>query len=112
YFGMKKEIKKAIIIGSGIGGLGTACLLARRGYEVVVLEKNSQPGGRANIFSQAGFVFDMGPSWYMMPDIFEHFFSVMGEDIKDYLKLIRLSPSYRVFLEKENEIYDLYSDLE
>jgi len=109
---MKEEIKKAIIIGSGIGGLGTACLLARRGYEVVVLEKNSQPGGRANIFSQTDFVFDMGPSWYMMPDIFEHFFSVMDEDIKDYLKLVRLSPSYRVFLEKENEIYDLYSDLE
>lgn len=107
---MKKQ--KIVVIGSGVGGLGTACLLARRGYEVMVLEKNKNIGGRANIFSDQGFVFDMGPSWYMMPDIFEHFFNLMEEDINDYLKLSRLSPSYRVFLEKENKAYDLYSDLE
>jgi len=106
--------KNIIVIGSGIAGLASACLLARKGHQVTVLEKNHRPGGRANIFNENGFVFDMGPSWYMMPDIFEHFFSLMGEDINDHLELKRLDPSYRIFLEgqAEKKVFDLYSDLE
>ena len=104
--------KKVIIIGGGIGGLATACLLGKKGYAVTLLEKNPAVGGRASLYEADGFIFDMGPSWYMMPDIFEHFFELMGEDIKDYLTLKRLSPSYRVFLKSEKKHYDFYSDLE
>ncbi len=102
--------KKIIIIGGGIGGLGTASLFAKKGYEVFLFEKNEHFGGRANIFQEQGFTFDMGPSWYMMPDIFEEFFALLGEDINEYLSLERLSPSYRVFLEGGNQHYDFYSD--
>ena len=85
--------KEVIIIGTGIGGLSTACLLAKKGYKVTLLEKNAQVGGRARVYTEDGFVFDMGPSWYMMPDIFEHFFKLMGEDITQHLTLKRLTPS-------------------
>jgi phytoene desaturase len=106
------EQKNVLIIGSGIGGLATACLLGKKGYAVTLLEKNARIGGRANLYEEEGFVFDMGPSWYMMPGIFEHFFELMGEDITQHLKLKRLSPSYRIFLKSEKRHYDFYSDLE
>ncbi|MDQ3159112.1 MAG: phytoene desaturase family protein [bacterium] len=102
--------KSAIVIGSGFGGLGSACLLAKAGYDVTVLEKNEQLGGRAGVFSAKGFRFDMGPSWYLMPDVFENFFSLIGEDVNKHLKLKRLSPSYRIFFENGEKI-DIYSDL-
>ncbi len=105
-------MKKAIIIGSGFGGLGTACLLAKAGYEVAVLEKNEQPGGRASVYSENGYTFDMGPSWYLMPDIFAHFFQLMGERVEDYLNLQKLQPSYRIFFKDEHRVVDIYSDLE
>lgn len=108
---MKK--KKVVIIGAGIGGLGVACLLGKQGYEVVLIEKNKKLGGRANIFEEKGFLFDMGPSWYLMPDVFEHFFSLLEEKIEDHFELIKLSPSYRVFFpgDKEFPVLDMYSDL-
>lgn len=108
---MKKE--KIVIIGAGIGGLGTACLLGKQGYEVVLIEKNNKTGGRANIFEEKGFVFDMGPSWYLMPDVFEHFFQLLDEKIEDHFKLVKLSPSYRVFFPGDAEfpMLDMYSDL-
>jgi phytoene desaturase len=108
----KNKQKKVIVIGAGIGGIATACLLAKKGYSVTVLEKNSKPGGRATIFEEKGYMFDMGPSWYMMPDIFEHFFMLMEEKITDHFSLKRLSPSYRIFLKSERKHYDFYSDLE
>lgn len=104
--------KSAIVIGAGIGGLATACMLGKKGYAVTLVEKNADVGGRARVFNEQGFVFDLGPSWYMMPDIFEHFFKLMGEDIREHLTLKRLSPSYRVFLKSERKHYDFYSDLE
>jgi phytoene desaturase len=104
--------KEVVIIGAGIGGLATACMLGKKGYKVKIIEKNSQVGGRARIYTEDGFTFDVGPSWYMMPDIFEHFFKLMGEDITQYLQLERLSPSYRIFLKSEKKHYDFYSDLE
>lgn len=100
-----------VIIGSGIGGLATACLLGQRGDAVIVLERNEQPGGRLSVLKKEGFTFDMGPSWYLMPELFSHFFALLGERVEDYLKLVRLSPSYRIFFPGRNEPVDIFSDL-
>ncbi len=89
--------KKVIIIGSGFAGLSAACFMAKAGWEVQVLEKNSMPGGRARKMMIDGFTFDMGPSWYWMPDVFEHFFNQFGRKVSDYYTLERLDPSYRVY---------------
>lgn len=89
--------KKIIVIGSGFGGLSAAALLARDGFDVMVLEKNEQPGGRARVWKKDGFVFDMGPSWYLMPDVFDRFFKIFDRKTDDYYKLLRLNPNYRVF---------------
>lgn len=105
-------MQKAIVIGSGIGGLGTAALLAKKGYEVTVLEKNERIGGVANRFEADGFSFDMGPSWYLMPDVFANFFELLGERVEDHLELVKLSPSYRIFFQGQNRHFDFYSDLE
>ena len=106
--------KKVIVIGSGIGGLGVAALLSKTGYEVTVIEKNQNLGGRANILKAKGYTFDMGPSWYLMPDVFEQYFNLLGEKVTDHLELIKLSPSYRVFFSDDEEmpVVDIHSDLE
>lgn len=88
--------KKVIVIGSGFSGLAAACFLAKDGFSVTVLEKNSVPGGRARQMKEGGFVFDMGPSWYWMPDVFESFFAAFGKKVSDYYELVRLDPSYTV----------------
>lgn len=88
--------KKIGVIGSGFSSLSAACHLAKAGNEVIVLEKNNSPGGRARQLVDSGFVFDMGPSWYWMPDVFEHFFAQFDKKPSDYYELIRLDPSYRV----------------
>jgi phytoene desaturase len=90
-------MKKIIVIGAGIAGLSAACCLAKEGFEVTVLEKNDTPGGRVSKFESGGFVFDMGPSWYWMPDVFEKFFERFGKKVSDYYQLKRLDPSYRVY---------------
>jgi len=87
---------KVIVIGAGFSGLSAAASLAKEGYEVTVLEKNTVPGGRARKFEAEGFMFDMGPSWYWMPDVFEQFFARFGKKPSDYYDLIRLDPSYSV----------------
>jgi phytoene desaturase len=89
--------KKAIVIGSGFAGMSAASFLAKSGWEVTVLEKHEQPGGRARLLKAEGFTFDMGPSWYWMPDIFERYFAQFGKKVSDYYTLDRLDPSYRVF---------------
>lgn len=89
--------KKAVIIGSGFAGLSAACFLARDGWDVTVLEKHHTPGGRARQLIENGFTFDMGPSWYWMPDVFERFFSQFNKKVSDYYQLTRLDPSYRVY---------------
>lgn len=88
--------KKIIVIGSGFAGLSTACHLAAAGYQVTILEKNTTPGGRARQMEVDGFVFDMGPSWYWMPDVFEHFFAHFGKKVSDYYELKRIDPSYTI----------------
>lgn len=87
----------SIVVGAGFGGLATAALLARDGFDVTVLEKNGQPGGRARVWREKGYAFDMGPSWYLMPDVFEKFFAEFGKSPEDFYKLIRIDPSYRIF---------------
>lgn len=103
--------KKVVVIGAGIGGLGTAGLFAKKGYDVTVLEKNANLGGRANVFEAEGFRFDMGPSWYLAPDLFEHYFDLLGEKVSDHLDLVRLSPSYRIFFRNDPERVDINSDI-
>lgn len=89
--------KKITIIGSGFSSLSAACYLAQQGHQVMVFEKNNTIGGRARQFKKDGFTFDMGPSWYWMPDVFERFFADFGKKTTDYYELIKLSPAYRVY---------------
>jgi len=91
--------KHIVVIGSGFAGLSAACVLAKEGHKVTILEKNDQPGGRARIWQQDGFTFDMGPSWYWMPDVFESFFTLFGKKPSDYYELKRLDPAYRIYFE-------------
>lgn len=92
-------VKNVLVIGSGFAGMSAACHLAKEGARVTVLEKNSSPGGRGHTFSAEGFLFDAGPSWYWMPDVFERFFAQFGKKVSDYYALVRLDPSYQVFWE-------------
>lgn len=85
------------VIGSGFAGLAAATTLADRGYRVTVFEKNDMAGGRARVFRSEGFTFDMGPSWYWMPDVFDQYFERFGKKVSDYYDLKRLDPSYRVY---------------
>jgi len=91
---MSKDIK---IIGSGFSSLSAACYLAKKGHKITVFEKNNSLGGRARQFKAEGFTFDMGPSWYWMPDVFDRFFADFGKKTTDYYDLIKLSPAYRVY---------------
>lgn len=95
-------MKSTTIIGSGFSSLAAATSLAAEGVDVQVIEKNDQPGGRARKFEVQGFTFDMGPSWYWMPDVFDKFFERFNKKPSDYYNLIRLDPSYRVFFEDEH----------
>lgn len=98
--------QKIIVIGSGFSSLAAASCLAKEGKDVTILEKNDQCGGRARQFKSSGFTFDMGPSWYWMPDVFENYFSLFGKKVSDYYDLIRLDPSYQVFF-GENDILNI-----
>jgi phytoene desaturase len=89
--------RKVLIIGGGIGGLASAALLAKEGYDVTLTEKNAQIGGRARIWTEGGFRFDMGPSWYLMPEVFEQFFKLFGRSRDEFYELIKLDPAYTVF---------------
>jgi len=103
---------KVVIIGAGFGGLSAAALLAKDGFEVTVVEKNEQPGGRASIHKDKGFTFDMGPSWYLMPDVYENFFAEFDKKPEDVFDdLHRLDPAYRIFFGKE-KVIDIFADLE
>ncbi len=98
--------KKVIVIGAGIAGLSAASFLARDGYQVTILEKNSLAGGRARKFEAEGFTFDMGPSWYWMPDVFDKYFAAFGKQVSDYYDLLRLDPAYSIFFGKD-EVMDI-----
>lgn len=89
--------QKVVVAGAGFAGLSAASFLAKMGWDVTVLEKHDQPGGRARHFKTDGFTFDMGPSWYWMPDVFERYFASFGKKTSDFYQLIRLDPSYTIF---------------
>ena len=101
---------KIAIIGAGIGGLGTACLLAQAGHDVTIYEKNDQVGGRAGLIEADGFKFDAGPSWYLMPKVFEHFFGLLGEDVNQLLNLKRLDPAFRVTFAGRGQSLDIHAN--
>ncbi len=106
-----KLAKKIVVIGAGFAGLSAATCLADAGHDVTILEKNSVPGGRARKFEAEGFMFDMGPSWYWMPDVFEQYFEHFGKKVSDYYDLIRLDPSYAVHFGK-GDVMEVPADME
>ncbi|TVP44875.1 MAG: phytoene desaturase, partial [Gemmatimonadales bacterium] len=85
-----------IVVGAGFAGLSAACFLARGGARVTLVERHEQPGGRARVWTEGDFRFDMGPSWYWMPDLFERFFGSFGRGVPEFYDLQRLDPSYRI----------------
>ena len=97
---MTTKSNKALVIGAGFAGLSAASFLAKKGWDVTIVEKNEMAGGRARKFEAEGFTFDMGPSWYWMPDVFEKYFGSFGKKVSDFYELQRLDPSYRVYFEK------------
>lgn len=94
----------AIIIGAGVGGLAMANVLAKTGWQVSVYEKLGQAGGRMGVLKAKKFTFDTGPSWYLMPEVFAHYFTLLGEDIHKYITLDRLDPAYKVFFDYHKPI--------
>jgi len=103
--------KKIAIIGSGFSSLSASCYLAQLGYDVTIFEKNSTIGGRARQLKKKGFTFDIGPSWYWMPDVFESFFNDFNTSASDFYTLEKLNPAYKVFF-KDNENIKIEDTLE
>lgn len=106
---MKSKKNKIIVVGAGVSGMCSAILLADKGYSVTVIEKNSSTGGRARRIQEQGFTFDMGPSWYWMPEVFDNFFKKVGRKREDYYSLIQLDPAYRAIFPK-GEFTDIPAD--
>lgn len=102
--------RRVAVIGGGIAGLATAALLARDGHEVTLLEQSAHLGGRAGSWEHDGFRFDTGPSWYLMPDVFDHFFRLLGTSTAEQLDLVTLDPGYRVFSEDRRPPLDVRAD--
>ncbi|BAJ50442.1 phytoene dehydrogenase [Candidatus Caldarchaeum subterraneum] len=102
---------RIVVVGAGVGGLAAAALLAREGHEVTVAEKNNNVGGRAGVLSRDGFTFDMGPTWYLMPEIFDRFYSHFGKKTSDFYNLLKLDPGYRVFFDDGVKV-DISAELE
>ena len=112
---------KVKVIGAGYSGLSVATCLADKGFQVEIIEKHNQCGGRSRMFEAEGFKFDMGPSWYWMPEVFENYFGMFGKRVDDYYQLERLDPGYRVFFGEhdlidvpanENKLNELFESIE
>ncbi|MFK7968979.1 MAG: phytoene desaturase family protein [Bacteroidia bacterium] len=100
-----------IVIGAGFAGMAAAARLAQQGFDVTVLEKHEQSGGRARVWKKDGFTFDMGPSWYWMPDVFDDYFALFGKKVSDYYHLERLDPSYRIYY-GQDDVLDVPANVE
>ncbi|MGV8895064.1 MAG: phytoene desaturase family protein [Rhodoglobus sp.] len=103
-------MSRVVVIGGGIAGLATSALLAREGHEVTLLEGRPEVGGRAGSWQSEGFRFDTGPSWYLMPEVFDHFYRLLGTTADEQLRLVTLDPGYRVFFEGEADPLDILAD--
>jgi phytoene desaturase len=108
--------KSVVVVGGGIGGIATAGLLARDGYQVTLVEAHARLGGRAGLWEKDGFRFDTGPSWYLMPEVFDHWYKLMGTSADEHLTLTKLDPGYRVYFEPQGgtkaEIIDVRASRE
>jgi phytoene desaturase len=114
-------MKRVAVVGSGFSSLSAACYLARAGCSVTVFEKNETIGGRARRLTKIGFSFDMGPTWYWMPDVYENFFADFGKSTTDYYQLTKLEPAYQIYYGKSDalvisgnldEIYETFENEE
>ena len=109
---MNTAAPRTIVIGGGIAGLASAALLAREGHAVTLLEGRPEVGGRAGTWNVDGFQFETGPSWYLMPEVFEHFYRLFGTSAAEQLDLVRLDPGYRVFFEGDPDPLDIAAERE
>ncbi len=109
------------VIGSGFAGLSAACFLAKEGHNVTIFEKNGTVGGRARVYTENGFTFDMGPSWYWMPDVFEKFFGYFGKIPQDYYELVKLDPGFQMIFSTDDsfplpadikDVYKIFEEIE
>lgn len=105
-------MERIVVVGAGIAGLAAATLLAKDGHQVTVLERGARTGGRVGTVQRDGFTFDTGPSWYLMPGVFDHFFRLLGTSAQEQLDLVRLEPAYRVFGEGHDDALEMRSDLD
>ncbi|MDO7883083.1 phytoene desaturase family protein [Antiquaquibacter soli] len=105
-------MSRIIVIGGGIAGLASAALLAREGNEVTLLEGRPEVGGRAGSWERDGFRWDTGPSWYLMPEVFDHFYKLLGTSADEQLNLVTLDPGYRVYFEGEAQPLDVAAEVE
>jgi 1-hydroxy-2-isopentenylcarotenoid 3,4-desaturase len=103
--------RRIVVVGAGFGGLAVAGLLARQGHDVTVVEQLDHAGGRSTVWARDGFTFDLGPSWYLMPDVYARYFAAMGTSVERELDLVRLSPAYRIYF-GPRDVVDVPADLD